>query len=374
MTIELPPRRALPVEVKERMRPVLTEAPRRNHTPLAVAAAVALLIAGGVAVTQSATEDAVAPARGRVTAPSALDLARCRAALGDEGWRSSEMVVFDGLKVLAGADSRFCELTRSQAFVASKDVAPVRLEAGTVSYLSDRLVAGIPPLGALRTRVRETTGTYSRGSQDSVTTPDFFIAYSPTRLGVTELVFDDRTVPLPQGVTPPQATGTDSFESGDGNPATLENRLARCLDSAAPTAPLATAPGWRPLVSAGFDEGLSGVVVASQDGHPDRYGVCHTSDGAGFGNFTVRSNSDQSFIASLLNVSGTAERQLVAGHVHRDGRTIELTVSGLPTVTVPVVDGFYAAAIPGSGNAVQAGVHAVVRGADNSVLHSARIA
>ncbi|ANZ42166.1 hypothetical protein BBK82_45785 [Lentzea guizhouensis] len=377
MTIDLPPRRALPVEVKERMRPAFTGAPRRNHTPLAVAAGVALLIAGGVAVTQT-TSDSADPAHDRVTAPSELDLARCRAALGDGGWRSTEMVVFDSRKVLIGADSRFCELTRSRAHVVNPAVAPVRLEAGTVAYVSDNFIAGIPPLGALSTRARESTSSYSRGSKDSVTTPDFFVAYFPSKLAITQLVFDDRFVPLPPDATPPRSSGTDSFESGDSDPATLDNRLARCLDGAAATAPLATAPGWRPVVAAGFDDGPTGVVVARQDGHPDRYGVCHGSSDTGFGTFTVNTTSERPRLTGVLNISGGAGRQLIAGYAHPNGRFIEIDALGVPRVTVPVVDGFFAAELSGSltridadtGNLVTGVLMGVVRDADNSVIYT----
>ncbi|HEX8870493.1 MAG TPA: hypothetical protein VF821_32810, partial [Lentzea sp.] len=73
MTVELPPRRKLPADVKERMRPVFAEnRPRRNHTPLAVAAGVALLVAGGVMVTPSPV-DRASTADGRVIAPSRPD-------------------------------------------------------------------------------------------------------------------------------------------------------------------------------------------------------------------------------------------------------------------------------------------------------------
>lgn len=388
MTINLPPRRELPAEVKERMRPVFVDQRRRNHTPLAVAAGVALLIAGGAVMTQSGTGDhSIDPAGGRVTAPSAHDLARCRAAFGDQGWLSAEMVGFDGRKMLIGKDSRFCELTRSQAFVVDQALKPVRMEAGTLSYLSDQFVAGIPPLGALKTRAREATGTYSRSSMDSVTTPDFFVAYLPTKLNVTELVFDDRTVPLPQGMTPPRPRPTDSYESGNGDPTTNQNRLARCLDASVSTAAAANEPGWRAVGSGGFDgTGPIGVVVARQDGHPRRYGVCQVNSvgSTGSGNFSTGDLGDKpSIVVGIVGIVGLSgnERQLVAGRAPLRGRTIELSSAGWPSVTATVAEGLFVAAMPGSmtvndpstNGQIMRAVTAVVRGEDNSVLYSGQL-
>lgn len=384
MTINLPPRRELPAEVKERMRPVFADQRRRNHTPLAVAAGVALLIAGGAVMTRSGTGDhSIDPAGGRVTAPSAHDLARCRAAFGDQSWLSAEMVGFEGRKMLIGKDSRFCELTRSQAFVVDQALAPVRMEAGTLSYVSDQFVAGIPPLGAVKTRAREATGTYSRSSKDSVTTPDFFVAYLPTKLNVTELVFDDRTVPLPQGMTLPRSQATDSFESGNGDPTTNQNRLARCLDASVSTMPAANEPGWRAVGSGGFDgTGPTGVVVARQDGHPRRYGVCQANSvgSTGSGNFSTGELGDKPSLVGIINLSGN-ERQLIVGQAHLQGRTIELSAPGWPPVTATVAEGLFVAAMPGSmtvndpstNGQIMRAVTAVVRGEDNSVLYSGQL-
>lgn len=376
MTVNLPPRRELPADIKERMRPDFAEPPHRNHNhiPFAVAAGVALLVAGGVAVTQSITDHDADPARGRLVSPSRLDLDRCRAALADQDWHSNEMVVFKGRKVLIGDDARFCELTRTRAFVAAKSAAPVQLEAGTITYRSDKIIAGTPPLGALKARARETNGTYSRGSNDAVTTPDFFVAYLPTPIIVSELIFDDRTVPVSPDATLPIASGSASFESGNGDPTTTDNRLARCLEVSAPASLRALEPGWHPITSAGFGGDARGLIVARQDHAPGQYGVCHaSSDDSGF--FTTHEVTDRPIEVASLGLSVGAERQLIAGRTRQEARTIELS-GGLQSVTATVVDGFFAADISSmvmtslSPSNDRLPLTAIVRGQDNSVLHT----
>ncbi len=379
MTINLPPRRELPADIKERMRPAFTDQStqsRRNHTPLAVAAGVALLIAGGVAVTQSITDTDVDPARGRVSTPSVLDIARCRTALDDQNWSSNDMVVFEGRKVLVGKDSRFCELTRTRAYVVPTASAPVQLEAGTITYRSEKIIAGIPPLGALKARARETTSNYSRSSSDAVVTPDFFIAFLPTMLTVTELVFDDRTVPVSLDVPLPRAATSDSFERDNGDRNSDENRLARCLENSAPNSPEASEPGWSPILIGYSSTDTGSVIVARQDRDKSRYGICHALD-SGMGSFSTRELTGDPVGIGLLGIYGSGGRQLVAGHTNRGAGTIELSVPESSPVTVAVVDGFFAADIPSTTKitdiATPLPLTAVVRDKDNSVLYSGRI-
>ena len=66
------------------------------------------------------------------------------------------MVVFGLRKVLAGTDGRFCELTASRASVAPQGFEPTRLEAGTITYRSSNVIAGVPPLGTRAVKARET--------------------------------------------------------------------------------------------------------------------------------------------------------------------------------------------------------------------------
>lgn len=367
MTIDLPPRRELPADVKERMRPDFTEpSRRRNHAPYAVAAGVALLVAGGVAVTQSITDTDADPARSRVVSPSALDVNRCRAALGDENWRSTEMVVFAGHKVLIGQDTRFCELTRAKAFVAAG--SPVRLEAGTITYRSERIIAGIPPLGALKARAREATGTYTRASTDAVTTADFFVIHTSVPINITEMVFDDRTVKLDADADLPRATGVDSFETGDGDPTTTANRLAKCLDGAAATTPEAAQGNWTAITSAGFDAAQTGAIIARRDDDQTKLGLCRVVSDSG--SLAIQSIDANESRVQVLGYAGTPDRLFIAGHTTRRARSVELSFRDR-SVIASVTDGVFIAEVPsGHTDIAVSPVTAIVKDEKYSVLWS----
>jgi hypothetical protein len=85
---DLPPRRSLPPEVRERMRPRLGERPAssrsRLRVPLAAAAGVAVLATAAIVVTQYVGKDPVPPAPA-VTPPPGLDVAKADAEL-DRCW------------------------------------------------------------------------------------------------------------------------------------------------------------------------------------------------------------------------------------------------------------------------------------------------
>jgi hypothetical protein len=375
MTINLPPRRELPADIKQRMRPDFTQERRRNHTPLAVAAGVILLIAGGVAVTRSDTENPLDPARARIVTPSSHDLARCRAALNDEGWSSTSMVVLGGRKVLAGEDDRFCELSKSRAYTTAPDAAGVRLEAGTVMYRSEQIIAGIPPLGAHKARARQSNGTFSRGSTDAVVTPDFFVIHAAAPLNVTELVFDDRTVPVPVDVQFPVAKGTDSFESGDGNPWTPVNVLARCADSAdANVMRPEDLDGWQPLLTAGLER-HEGLLLAHRAGQ--EWASC----------FVVGAGGDPSPLRKLPGVPAEPDKgrfldgysngheYVILARTRRDATTVEVSEGGgrtLAAQTAEVTDGFFTVKLPRSIDQVTvspAGLWIVARNAEKEIVY-----
>lgn len=376
MTIDLPPRRELPADVKERMRPAFTESrTRRNHTPLAVAAGVALLVAGGVAVTQSFTDRTPDPGRGRVVSPSGHDLNRCRAALNDASWSSTEMVVFDGRKVLIGKDNRFCELTRSRAHVIISNPAPVQLEAGSITFSSDHVIAGIPPLGALTARAREAGSAYSRTSADAVVTPDFFIAYSPAPFTVTEVVFDDRTVPVPPGAELPRAAITDSFESGDGNPWTQVNLLARCADNAVNEgAKSDELQGWQPLLANGV-ESREGLLLAHRDNR--EWATCLFSPWTGGSSslrqiYTVPPDPQRATMVGGYNSQGSF---FLAARTHRTATTVEVSSEGGPPVTADVVDGFFIVRLPsGAEPLAPPNLHVTARNADKTIVYMGGVA
>jgi hypothetical protein len=375
MTINLPPRRELPADVKQRMRPDFTQVPRRNHTPLAVAAGVILLIAGGVAVTRSDTENPLDPARARIVTPSGHDLARCRAALNDEGWSSTEMVVIGGRKVLVNKDNRFCELSRSRAYVAAPDAIGVRLEAGTVTYRSEQIIAGIPPLGARTARARQSNGTFSRGSTDAVVTPDFFVIHAAAPLNVTELVFDGRTVAVPVDAQLPVAKSTDSFESGDGDPWTPVNVLARCADSADPNAMRPEdVEGWRPLLTTGLEH-RSGLLLAHRAGK--EWATCLVA-GAGGDPGPLRKLHDvpsEPAKGRILDAYANGDEFVIVARTHRAATTVDVSTGGsrsLTARTAEVTDGFFAVKLPRGFDHVTSfptGLWIVARNAEKEIVY-----
>ncbi|KJK48934.1 hypothetical protein UK23_15570 [Lentzea aerocolonigenes] len=371
MTIDLPPRRKLPAEIKERMRPDFAEArPSRNHTPLAVAAGVALLVAGGVTFTQSFV-DRADPGNARVVAPSLQDLNRCRAALKDENWPSTQMVVFDGRKVLRGKDNRFCELTRSRARVVPPNAAPVQLEAGSVTFSSKNITAGVPPLGARTARVREAKNGYSRASTDAVVTPDFFVTYSATPLSITEVVFEDRTVPVPPSAELPGAESADSFESGDDSPSAPVNLLARCADNAATEGTRSDElQGWQPLLANGSAD-KTGLLLAHRANR--EWATCFFSPGPGNSGALHQISTAPPDLQGAKMVGGYAGDGafVLAVRTNRTATTVEVSADGGPPVTADVVDGFFMVTLPGDGARISFDtVHVTARNADKQIVYT----
>jgi hypothetical protein len=172
--LDLPPRRTLPPEVRDRIRTridVETPPATRRRAPLAVAAGVALLIAGIVAV-QSTTGPPDAPRSGSqelsVVTPDSRtseDLDRC-ADVATASPRAEEFApraewlpVFTATlgdtRIVAfrtnGAEPMFCELTADTITVSDPDAVPMAIAEGRggttliyALYLSPAgLVAGV---------------------------------------------------------------------------------------------------------------------------------------------------------------------------------------------------------------------------------------
>ncbi|MDT7783148.1 MAG: hypothetical protein QOF58_1567 [Pseudonocardiales bacterium] len=381
MTIDLPPRRKLPADVKERMRPAFSEdRPRRNHTPLAAAAGVALLVAGGVVVAPSLL-DRADTANGRVVAPSHLDLERCRAALQDESWPSSRMVVFDGRKVLAGEDNRFCELTRSRAYVPSAP-APALVETGTVTFRTDHVIAGVTPLGARTAVVREGYKGDGGPGTEVVVTPDFFIAYSVASSSISDVVFDNRTMEVPPSADVGRTKSADSFESGDGNPGTPINLLARCTDNAIVDG---TRPGdlqgWQPLL-VGRPGNPEAVLLAHRDNRD--FATCYLHKVPADSGSLQQASPIPADPQGATMVSGYLVQNnfLIAARTNRTARTVEVSSGDGPAVTADVVDGFFIVKVPGSGESLPGGgvrmdfetLNVTARNADKQIVYRGGVA
>ncbi|WP_086661813.1 hypothetical protein [Lentzea kentuckyensis] len=341
MTIDLPPRRALPPDVKERMRPDFTKTrTRRNHTPLAVAAGVTLLVAGGITITQSATHD-LAPARDRVVAPSSRDLARCRTALNDQNWSSAEMVVFGLRKVLAGTDGRFCELTASRASVAPQGFEPTRLDAGTITYRSSNVIAGVPPLGTRAVKARETVSGKPLHSSSGVVTPDFFIVHVSAAMRTNEIVFDEQVFPV-QRFTSWSANGvTDSFESDDSDPWASVNVLARCIDNAFNNnKTVDELRGWEPLLESGLEQ-HRGMLLAHR-GHRE-WATCAFTETRSDSLSLIRTTSGKPDSALVVGGHQSGSEFIMAGRTTSAAKTVEVSGTGVFPMTTNVADGHFIA-------------------------------
>ena len=367
MAFDLPPRRALPADVKDRMRPDFT-APDAVHTgrsraPLIVAAGVALLVAGGVAVTQPASQQ-VSPGDMRVVSPSGQDLERCRAALEDPNWQSTEMVVFGLRKVLHGTDGRFCELTRSRAMVAERRFEPIALQEGSITYRSNNIIAGVPPKGTTSAR-RDQVKNHPQlepakdpeAFNDSVVTQSFFIIEI---WGVNDstptLFFDDRPEKTPPH-SAHSATITESFESGDPDSTSPENVLAQCTDRAWQEAGVhpERLENWEPLLTTGLEERVGGLLARRGD---SEFGFCEIYDPSATGPFSiiddVREEPDKPYLiaqaptdrinhgAGIMSVG----QYTVLGRASRCAATVEVSDRDGTAVKAEVADGFFLANVP----------------------------
>ncbi|MDX8140884.1 hypothetical protein SK854_02085 [Lentzea sp. BCCO 10_0061] len=380
MAFDLPPRRTLPADVKERMRPDFAEAAeslgRRGRAPLAVAAAV-LLIAGGVAAAQFVVQPFIhnaRPGHERVVQPSGMDLARCRTALGDQNWQSSEMVEFGLSKVLVGQDGRFCELTRTKAYVASQSFRPTDLREGTVTFRSYGIIAGIPPKDArtLKTGPKPEFRDQDFEAGDGVVTPHFFVVDTRYQNSYFDLVFDDRATPMPD-IPEGAVTESQTFESGDPDPWTLVNVIARCTDTSYQNgANAGDLQNWEPLLVSGLDQ-RAGVLIAHRE--HDAWATCVFGPGVGTGvhweHLPAVTKKPEKPV--LVTIHGNESALMAVGRIKRSVDTVEVSVDDEQAVTADVVDGYFIATIPVSAtqNKIDYSkrLHVVGRDSDNEVVY-----
>ncbi|MFI9816714.1 hypothetical protein [Saccharothrix variisporea] len=239
---ELPPRRALPADVRERMRrtvfgPTADRARGRGaRGPLAVAVAVAVLV-GGLVVARTTSGDGpgtipvpptgltrllAGPDKAEVVATTPEDLSRC-------GLTAALFTVrLDGRRVLAGRSDRFCELTHAttstSTAAASVPVGDLRV---TWRSPSGVLVGKVPP-GLAGLSVRSARG----GPLPSVLTDyGYFVARSSSPATLFELTYREQPVQvhtLDPAAVPDAAKTVDWYPSGVADPAA--NVFDRCLD------------------------------------------------------------------------------------------------------------------------------------------------
>ncbi|MFD0206605.1 MULTISPECIES: hypothetical protein [Saccharothrix] len=248
---DLPPRRPLPPDVRERLRRrVLGGGGAR--APLAAAAAAVVLIAGGAIVAQSTQGDTNAvtpPSTTSTTGPSpdqspvtavtpgttAGDATRC--GLGDADVRFT--LGLAGRRILVTRDDRFCELTHTTISTSNPEVDAVPLAGGAAAVLwrsGSAVLVGRVPAGTSRVQLNsgDPTGT---GPMPVSLVHDLFVTpYTTTGMSVD---FITPSGPVSAGIDvaalpTPQVWGAPREELPAGDP-----DVARCLDQA-----LRDAAGW----------------------------------------------------------------------------------------------------------------------------------
>ncbi|CAL9399238.1 hypothetical protein SUDANB95_01414 [Actinosynnema sp. ALI-1.44] len=374
---ELPPRRSLPPDVRERMRHRVLG---RSHRPLAVAAAVAVLV-GGLVVARS-VERADGPAAFPTTPPTTshrpfsgpedaqvvptttADLSRC-------GFTTALFTVrLNGRRVLAAPGERFCELTHATTSTSTLAVA-VPLGDLEVRWRSPSgvLVGKVPP-DLVRMSARATIAPLPSVLADH----GYFVARPSPRGAVLELSYrerPDRTQPVDPAAVPVTAKTVDFYPSGVADPAA--NVLDRCLDHGMldGTRIVSDVVPWQlgAVVAADTDMGLA--VLRGPSGntaycHVDQYRAVTVEGpmsviGSRTGAFHVRALYPRNAGRYVLQVGGTLRED-----VHR----VELL--GGTDVQVELKDRTFAAVVglPSLEPQVLKGVRLTVYAADGTVLQS----
>jgi hypothetical protein len=237
---DLPPRRALPPGVRERLRRRVRGG-GAGRAPLAAAAAVAVLAAGGAIVAQSTQGDLSAvtppstatsssspddsPVTGRSPGATGADAARC-------GFGSADVrftLALAGRRLLVAGDDRFCELTHTTVSVAEPDVGPVPFADGAATVLwqsgSGVLIVRAP---AGTSRVRLTSGERTGRASMPVSLVDDLVVTPFTDEGMSvEFTTPSGPVtavlPVEELPGPRWAASREELPPGDPD-------VARCLD------------------------------------------------------------------------------------------------------------------------------------------------
>lgn len=214
------------------------------------------------------------------------------------------------------------------------------------------------------------TSDRNRGSTAAVVTPDFFVTYTAAAgTGITEMVFDDRTVPVAGNAVPALATTTDSFDSGDSNPRTPANLLARCVDNALIHGTgVDGLEGWEPLMStdAGRERGM--LLV-----HRDHREWATCTFGKSGGDTLATSHDRAGSPAKAVHFSGFnfGSEYVLVGRTGQAAKTIELFRGSARVATTDVADGFFIATVPlaGLGRTGLPDLQVIARDAANQVVY-----
>lgn len=356
MNTVLPPRRELPPEIKERMRPVFTE-PRRKPAMewIGAAAAAVLLVGGGMAATKlMAPDDQVSTGRVRVISPTDADLSRCRAALDDKGWRARKTFSLVGRKLLIGADGRYCELNRTTATVPKGSVTPLELNHGSVLFRTETIVVGVPPLGSATL-----TAFAGMNGGDTLVMPDLFVVdILGLSGGSLTLDFDTTDFKVPWTSLPGERDVKASFESGNGDFRLPENMLARCLDNALADEPeTAVQNDWQHAASTSTE---GDTVLFARRSTTGELGSCVVIGGlAGTFHKATGDLTPGSRGFTVVTAAPVRDRMIIAGMAAPNVGTIRLVSPEATGEAVTPVDGLFVARVNTHNPAQPVGINPV---------------
>lgn len=376
--LNLPPRRPLPPDTRDRLRTRVIggPAPRRAWTrvPLAAAAAVAVLAAGAVIVAQSVggDPDPATPPAPTTPAPPA-EAERCDQAsviAGMEGlypdvdkWRRVAEVSEGEVTVTAyrdlGGNPFFCVTTSTSVVISNPDnkpeYAPGTRTGTLLTWAAGGVVAGVADPSW--TKVGLLIGEQEEGVHTSTvaTIEDgLFINIHPTPVGWIEVLDetgDNSSVKEPGDGSrlpsaPPPGVRVQDRRTDTGSAAEF---LATCF---AETKGVPEPREWRP---GAFVADLSAVVMVRRG---DRVGMCFNSrseestpeqplESYEFTEFTLVPTSRVAGTRIPTRISPGAEGQsLVVGVVPPGAESLRLSFSDDVEVEAQVADGTFVAVVP----------------------------
>ena len=384
--LPLPPRRALPPDVRERMRRrVLAEAPARRRGPVVVAAAAAVvLLAGGgvVYLTRGGESDpeVVTPARPDPTKvattygkPADSDVAEC------DGMASTLSVTMPGRRILLG-DGRFCEITYTRVSVSKAGVEPTPFGDGGAAVLwksPTGVVVGRAPQGTEAMTVASNPASISDVPKIAELLPGgLFVLRTVYPADVLSFRSGDTTttarlveadVPAPE-----PAASKDVWPSGMNDPTHPDNLVARCFDlwlTDGPPFPRGAPAsfdgptGWQPSVLVGKAD-AAGVLVVYRDSDT---AYCGLRDGVltDFHWPTARGRSGLPFTLGFVSDAPESGLTVLAGAVNPKAVTrLEFTGPGGAHAEAELGVGAFAVNLPGVFGLPDITVKAVGRGGD----------
>jgi hypothetical protein len=385
--LPLPPRRALPSDVRERMRRrVLSAEPPRagrpNHRgPLVAAAAVVLLAAGG-AVGAQITRDSAPPITSPPTTSSpdwssdqldhggttAADIAKC----GLTGIESTHTFSMRGRRIVVGDPDaagarRFCEITYTRVSVSLPGSTPIPLGDGAVSILwrsPSGVVLGQAPKSAdtmavdpeIEPKILDDLprieklmpgGLFLLRTVAPVDNVEFHVQ-DPSSYATARVVKSD----LPG---PEWSTTRDAYPSGSTADDLPTNQAARCVDLWLTDGPPFTGsvpksfddPGaWRPTVRVGQDSAEGLLVLRSRDNDT---GYCTLRNGVATGLRWAEKQAEVEKMYQVLGSSGSPATgvTILAGTVPPHVGELIFTNPGQPPVRAEISDGTFAVRLTG---------------------------